>query len=158
MLIWSPKRVILRTALWEGYCLFSCRLQAGVEDSFLTFGVYKDEITMQLVDKACKILGMCHHASKINPADSRLRLHLRFWSHLLFRIPFLCCRHSAFAPNPSDSTTRISKPFVFIKILSCQVFLLTWFWESLESTSLNFVNVQAMTTCWERWVEICMSS
>ncbi|POI30567.1 hypothetical protein CIB84_005683, partial [Bambusicola thoracicus] len=96
--------------IWE-----KLRLQAGVQDSFLTFGVYKDEITMQLVDKACKILGTCHHASQINPADSCLRLHLRFWSHLLFRIPFLCCRHSAFAPNLSDSTTRISKPFVFIK-------------------------------------------
>ncbi|KAM6199122.1 LOW QUALITY PROTEIN: guanylate cyclase soluble subunit beta-2-like [Sarcoramphus papa] len=41
------------------------RLQAGVQDSFLTFEVYKDEITMQLVDKACKILGV--------PADMVLR-------------------------------------------------------------------------------------
>uniref|UniRef100_A0A8B9N1D6 guanylate cyclase n=1 Tax=Accipiter nisus TaxID=211598 RepID=A0A8B9N1D6_9AVES len=41
------------------------RLQAGVQDSFLTFEVYKDEITMQLVDKACKILGV--------PADTVLR-------------------------------------------------------------------------------------
>ncbi|KFO99845.1 Guanylate cyclase soluble subunit beta-2, partial [Calypte anna] len=32
------------------------RLQAGVQDSFLTFEVYKDDITMQLIDKACKIL------------------------------------------------------------------------------------------------------
>ncbi|XP_040561967.1 guanylate cyclase soluble subunit beta-2 isoform X2 [Gallus gallus] len=46
--------------IWE-----KLRLQAGVEDSFLTFGVYKDEITMQLVDKACKILGV--------PADMVLR-------------------------------------------------------------------------------------
>ncbi|KFV12361.1 Guanylate cyclase soluble subunit beta-2, partial [Tauraco erythrolophus] len=42
------------------------RLQAGVQDSFLTFEVYRDEITMQLVDKACKILGTCHCASKKN--------------------------------------------------------------------------------------------
>ncbi|KFZ51583.1 Guanylate cyclase soluble subunit beta-2, partial [Antrostomus carolinensis] len=42
------------------------RLQAGVQDSFLTFEVYKDEITMQLLDKACKILGMCHHTSEMN--------------------------------------------------------------------------------------------
>ncbi|XP_057887399.1 LOW QUALITY PROTEIN: guanylate cyclase soluble subunit beta-2-like [Melospiza georgiana] len=41
------------------------RLQAGVQDSFLTFEVYKDEITMQLVDKACKVLGV--------PADIVLR-------------------------------------------------------------------------------------
>ncbi|KFM12553.1 Guanylate cyclase soluble subunit beta-2, partial [Aptenodytes forsteri] len=41
------------------------RLQAGVQDSFLTFEVYKDEITMQLVDRACKILGV--------PADTVLR-------------------------------------------------------------------------------------
>uniref|UniRef100_A0A672UY28 guanylate cyclase n=1 Tax=Strigops habroptila TaxID=2489341 RepID=A0A672UY28_STRHB len=41
------------------------RLQAGVQDSFLTFEVYKDEITMQLIDKACKILGV--------PADMVLR-------------------------------------------------------------------------------------
>uniref|UniRef100_A0A8B9GKF2 guanylate cyclase n=1 Tax=Amazona collaria TaxID=241587 RepID=A0A8B9GKF2_9PSIT len=41
------------------------RLQAGVQDSFLTFEVYNDEITMQLVDKACKILGV--------PADMVLR-------------------------------------------------------------------------------------
>ncbi|XP_014735070.1 PREDICTED: guanylate cyclase soluble subunit beta-2-like isoform X2 [Sturnus vulgaris] len=41
------------------------RLQAGVQDSFLTFEVYKDEITMQLVDKACKVLGV--------PADLVLR-------------------------------------------------------------------------------------
>uniref|UniRef100_A0A8C4U562 guanylate cyclase n=1 Tax=Falco tinnunculus TaxID=100819 RepID=A0A8C4U562_FALTI len=41
------------------------RLQAGVQDSFLTFEVYKDEITMQLIDKACKILGV--------PADAVLR-------------------------------------------------------------------------------------
>ncbi|NXU91279.1 GCYB2 cyclase, partial [Xiphorhynchus elegans] len=41
------------------------RLQAGVQDSFLTFEVYKDEITMQLVDKACKVLGV--------PADMVLR-------------------------------------------------------------------------------------
>lgn len=149
--------VIILTPLREGYCLFCCRLQAGVQDSFLTFGVYKDEITMQLVDKACKILGMCHHTLKINPPDSLLTLHPRF-PPLLFRMPFLCCKHSAFTLNPSDSTTRISRPFVFIKILSCQVFLLIWFWESLESISLNFVNVQVMTTCWERWVEICMSS
>ncbi|XP_052542365.1 guanylate cyclase soluble subunit beta-2-like isoform X4 [Tympanuchus pallidicinctus] len=46
--------------IWE-----KLRLQAGVQDSFLTFGVYKDEITMQLVDKACKILGV--------PADMVLR-------------------------------------------------------------------------------------
>ncbi|KAM9614115.1 guanylate cyclase soluble subunit beta-2-like [Morphnus guianensis] len=41
------------------------RLQAGVQDSFLTFEVYKDEITMQLIDEACKILGV--------PADTVLR-------------------------------------------------------------------------------------
>ncbi|XP_030312157.1 guanylate cyclase soluble subunit beta-2 [Calypte anna] len=41
------------------------RLQAGVQDSFLTFEVYKDDITMQLIDKACKILGV--------PADMVLR-------------------------------------------------------------------------------------
>ncbi|OXB83081.1 UNVERIFIED_CONTAM: hypothetical protein H355_016645 [Colinus virginianus] len=46
--------------IWE-----KLRLQAGVQDNFLTFGVYKDEITMQLVDKACKILGV--------PADTVLR-------------------------------------------------------------------------------------
>ncbi|XP_037764914.1 guanylate cyclase soluble subunit beta-2 [Chelonia mydas] len=32
------------------------RIQAGVQDTFLTFEVYKDEITMQLIDKACKML------------------------------------------------------------------------------------------------------
>uniref|UniRef100_A0A8D0GF78 guanylate cyclase n=1 Tax=Sphenodon punctatus TaxID=8508 RepID=A0A8D0GF78_SPHPU len=32
------------------------RVQAGVQDTFLTFEVYKDEITMQLIDKACKML------------------------------------------------------------------------------------------------------
>ncbi|XP_068548234.1 guanylate cyclase soluble subunit beta-2-like isoform X2 [Anas acuta] len=46
--------------VWE-----KLRLQAGVQDTFLTFEVYKDEITMQLVDKACKVLGV--------PADMVLR-------------------------------------------------------------------------------------
>uniref|UniRef100_A0A8C8RG50 guanylate cyclase n=1 Tax=Pelusios castaneus TaxID=367368 RepID=A0A8C8RG50_9SAUR len=32
------------------------RIQAGVQDTFLNFEVYKDEITMQLIDKACKML------------------------------------------------------------------------------------------------------
>ncbi|XP_040423024.1 guanylate cyclase soluble subunit beta-2-like isoform X8 [Cygnus olor] len=46
--------------VWE-----KLRLQAGVQDTFLTFEVYKDEITMQLVDKACKVLGV--------PADMVLK-------------------------------------------------------------------------------------
>ncbi len=33
------------------------RDEAGVQDTFLTHEVYKDEITMQLVAKACKLLG-----------------------------------------------------------------------------------------------------
>ncbi|XP_042312027.1 guanylate cyclase soluble subunit beta-2-like isoform X1 [Sceloporus undulatus] len=37
--------------IWE-----KLRVQTGVEDTFLTFEVYRDEITMQLIDKACKIL------------------------------------------------------------------------------------------------------
>ncbi|XP_020633925.3 guanylate cyclase soluble subunit beta-2 isoform X1 [Pogona vitticeps] len=32
------------------------RAQTGVQDTFLTFEVYGDDITMQLIDKACKIL------------------------------------------------------------------------------------------------------
>ncbi|XP_019388603.1 PREDICTED: guanylate cyclase soluble subunit beta-2-like [Crocodylus porosus] len=38
---------------WE-----NLRIQAGVQDSFLTFEVYQDEITMLLIDKACKMLGV----------------------------------------------------------------------------------------------------
>lgn len=34
-----------------------CREEAGVQDSFLTYEVYKDDITMQLVVDACKLLG-----------------------------------------------------------------------------------------------------
>ena len=34
-----------------------CRDEAGVQDTFLTYEVYKDEISMQLVSKACKLLG-----------------------------------------------------------------------------------------------------
>lgn len=30
---------------------------AGVQDTFLTYETYKDEITMQLVAEACKLLG-----------------------------------------------------------------------------------------------------
>uniref|UniRef100_A0A8C6ZQ78 guanylate cyclase n=1 Tax=Nothoprocta perdicaria TaxID=30464 RepID=A0A8C6ZQ78_NOTPE len=56
------------------------RLQAGVEDSFLTFEVYKDEITMQLIDKACKILGV--------PADMVLR---QFGEHF-----FEFCKRSGY--------------------------------------------------------------
>ncbi|KAH0624018.1 hypothetical protein JD844_007302 [Phrynosoma platyrhinos] len=37
--------------IWE-----KLRVQTGVEDTFLTFEVYRDEITMQLIDKACNIL------------------------------------------------------------------------------------------------------
>lgn len=43
------------------------RDEAGVQDTFLTYEVYKDEITMQLVADACKLLGklitMCVHIS-----------------------------------------------------------------------------------------------
>uniref|UniRef100_A0A8C3NYE3 guanylate cyclase n=1 Tax=Cyanoderma ruficeps TaxID=181631 RepID=A0A8C3NYE3_9PASS len=60
-----PVHVVCTAVLRQEYCLLSCRLQAGVQDSFLTFEVYKDEITMQLVDKACKVLGV--------PADIVLR-------------------------------------------------------------------------------------
>ncbi|TKS81023.1 Guanylate cyclase soluble subunit beta-2 [Collichthys lucidus] len=35
-----------------------CRDEAGVQDTFLTYEVYKDEITMQLVAEACKLLGV----------------------------------------------------------------------------------------------------
>lgn len=35
------------------------RDEAGVQDTFLTYEVYKDEITMQLVAEACKLLGKC---------------------------------------------------------------------------------------------------
>ncbi|XP_035536352.1 guanylate cyclase soluble subunit beta-2-like [Morone saxatilis] len=34
------------------------RDEAGVQDTFLTYEVYKDEITMQLVAEACKLLGV----------------------------------------------------------------------------------------------------
>ncbi|XP_060130208.1 guanylate cyclase soluble subunit beta-2-like [Zootoca vivipara] len=37
--------------VWE-----KLRVQTGVQDTFLTFEVYGDEITMQLIDKACKML------------------------------------------------------------------------------------------------------
>uniref|UniRef100_A0A8D0DJS1 guanylate cyclase n=1 Tax=Salvator merianae TaxID=96440 RepID=A0A8D0DJS1_SALMN len=37
--------------IWE-----KLRVQTGVQDTFLTFEVYGDEITMQLIDKACKML------------------------------------------------------------------------------------------------------
>ncbi|XP_066477612.1 guanylate cyclase soluble subunit beta-2-like [Tiliqua scincoides] len=37
--------------IWE-----KLRIQTGVQDTFLTFEVYRDEITMQLIDKACKML------------------------------------------------------------------------------------------------------
>ncbi|KAJ7324863.1 hypothetical protein JRQ81_017883 [Phrynocephalus forsythii] len=37
--------------IWE-----KLRIQTGVQDTFLTFEVYGDDITMQLIDKACKIL------------------------------------------------------------------------------------------------------
>lgn len=33
------------------------RDEAGVQDTFLTHEVYKDEITMQLIAEACKLLG-----------------------------------------------------------------------------------------------------
>ncbi|XP_032081567.1 guanylate cyclase soluble subunit beta-2-like [Thamnophis elegans] len=37
--------------IWE-----NLRIQTGVQDTFFTFEVYKDEITMQLIDKACQML------------------------------------------------------------------------------------------------------
>ncbi|XP_061490439.1 guanylate cyclase soluble subunit beta-2-like isoform X2 [Rhineura floridana] len=37
--------------IWE-----KLRVQTGVQDTFLNFEVYRDEITMQLIDKACKML------------------------------------------------------------------------------------------------------
>lgn len=82
-----------------------------------------------------------------------------FWSPVLFGMHSPRCKCSAFPLNLSDSIARISKTFVVIKILFfCQVFLQTWFWESLENISLNSVNDQAMITCWGHWVEIYMSS
>uniref|UniRef100_A0A8B9QKI7 guanylate cyclase n=1 Tax=Apteryx owenii TaxID=8824 RepID=A0A8B9QKI7_APTOW len=41
------------------------RLQAEVQDTFMTFEVYKDDITVQLIEKACKMLDV--------PADKVLR-------------------------------------------------------------------------------------
>lgn len=40
------------------------REEAGVQDTFLTYEVYKDEITLQLVAKACKLLGKLLEVSK----------------------------------------------------------------------------------------------
>ncbi|KAJ6669299.1 hypothetical protein lerEdw1_008108 [Lerista edwardsae] len=37
--------------IWE-----KLRVQTGVQDTFLTFKVYRDDITMQLIDQACKML------------------------------------------------------------------------------------------------------
>ena len=34
-----------------------CRDAAEVQDSYMTYEVYKDEITMRLVAEACKLLG-----------------------------------------------------------------------------------------------------
>lgn len=51
---------------------------------------------MQLVDKACKILGLCHCPSKMNCPGSSLRLQPRLRSLGLFVMPSLCCRFSAF--------------------------------------------------------------
>jgi len=116
MPIGSPEHVTFTALLRQEYCLLRYRLQAGVQDSFLTFEVYKDEITMQLVDKACKILGMCHHASKMNHPGSSLRLQPRFWAPVLFGMSSLCCTFSAFTLNPPDSIAKTSKPFVFIKV------------------------------------------
>ncbi|XP_063298577.1 guanylate cyclase soluble subunit beta-2-like [Pelobates fuscus] len=38
------------------------RLKTGVQDTFMTYEVYKDEITLQLVDKACQMLGVSPEA------------------------------------------------------------------------------------------------
>ncbi|KAM4771137.1 guanylate cyclase soluble subunit beta-2-like [Rhinophrynus dorsalis] len=38
------------------------RIQTGVQDTFMTYEVYKDEITLQLVDKACQMLGISPEA------------------------------------------------------------------------------------------------
>lgn len=37
--------------------LIFCRYEAGVQDTFMTYEVYKDDITMKLVSEACKLLG-----------------------------------------------------------------------------------------------------
>lgn len=42
--------------LWR-FLQTHCREEAGVQDSFLTYEVYQDDITMQLVADACKLLG-----------------------------------------------------------------------------------------------------
>ncbi|XP_053316985.1 guanylate cyclase soluble subunit beta-2-like [Spea bombifrons] len=38
------------------------RIKTGVQDTFMTYEVYKDEITLQLVDKACQMLGVSPEA------------------------------------------------------------------------------------------------
>ncbi|KAM4694359.1 guanylate cyclase soluble subunit beta-2-like [Discoglossus pictus] len=38
------------------------RIQTGVQDTFMTYEVYKDEITLQLVEKACQMLGIAPEA------------------------------------------------------------------------------------------------
>lgn len=38
-----------------------CRDEAGVQDTFMTYEVYKDDITMRLVSEACKLLGNINH-------------------------------------------------------------------------------------------------
>jgi len=37
--------------------LHFCRDEARVQDTFMTYEVYTDDITMQLVTEACKMLG-----------------------------------------------------------------------------------------------------
>lgn len=38
---------------------FLYRIKTGVQDTFMTYEVYKDDITLQLVEKACQMLGKC---------------------------------------------------------------------------------------------------
>lgn len=42
------------------------RDKAGVQDTFMTYEVYKDDITMRLVAEACKLLGKNNFFSVVN--------------------------------------------------------------------------------------------
>lgn len=52
--------------IMDGFCgLFQLnkifpRLMAGVQETFMTYEIYDDDITLRLVQEACKMLGEYH--------------------------------------------------------------------------------------------------
>lgn len=115
--------------LWKMVAFFY-RDAARVQDTFMTYEVYTDNITMQLVTEACKMLGK---------ALSLLKSLVWFWVASIYK---KCFGYSLLMCNF----------FVYPKSLSK-----VWCWGSLENIFLNSAKGPDMIICCAPLEEICLS-